>query len=309
VRLCEHLHEACLVEDAEFAVRIAGSQWRRVLNFIGDYIPCDELERAFEGLRQTAVILIGVGAVGSWVAVELARSGIGHFTLIDDDTIESSNLNRSLYSQENIGQRKVEALAAQIKNIDQSIEVVQYSARLCEAKIGEVTAGAHTLKNIIREKSEVCVVVNSADYPSVDATSAFIDEACQATGTPYVIAGGYNLHLSLVGMTVVPGQSACYQCGRMTLEQAQGNELDDMRKLARPWRNIGNLGPLAAITASFAANEVIRLALPRNRIKPAMLNRRGEFNFLTNQMHFTELPPRPECACGAVGLMKNSMGA
>ena len=115
--------------------------------------------------------------------------------------------------------------------------------------------------------------------------------------TPYVIAGGYNLHLSLIGMTVLPGKTACYHCGRLTLEERQSDDLIDMRKLARPWRNIGNLAPLAAITASFAANEVIRLAISDTRVPPAMINRRGEFNFLTGEMHFVSLPARRECGC------------
>jgi molybdopterin/thiamine biosynthesis adenylyltransferase len=117
---------------------------------------------------------------------------------------------------------------------------------------------------------------------------------------PYVIAGGYNLHLSLIGMTVIPGESACYQCGCITLDERQAGELENLRKLNRPWRNIGNLVPLAGITSSFAVNEVIRLAVRSSRLKPRMLNRRGEFNFLTNELHFIELPPRRECGCQAV---------
>ena len=64
--------------------------------------------------------------------------------------------------------------------------------------------------------------------------------------------------VSLIGMSVIPGKTACYHCGRLTIEERQGNELDDLRKLARLRRNIGNLGPLAAISASFAVSEVIR---------------------------------------------------
>lgn len=298
--LAAQLLEACLLEDAEVASRVALSPWRRGLNFFGDYVPSNELEGAFEHLAKVTVVLVGVGAVGSWIAVQLSRSGVRRFTLIDDDVVEASNLNRSLYAQQDVGRRKVDAMADHLQNIDRSIEVARYPMRLRESESDRGNAGATTtLHQLLEKESGACIVVNSADQPSVDATSALVDVACQATRTPYVIAGGYNLHLSLVGLTVIPGESSCYQCGRITLEEAQGNELDDMRKLVRPWRNIGNLGPLAAITSSFASNEVLRLVLPRDRIKPAMLNRRGEFNFLTNQMHFTELPPREECGCGA----------
>jgi molybdopterin/thiamine biosynthesis adenylyltransferase len=143
--------------------------------------------------------------------------------------------------------------------------------------------------------------VNCADFPSVDVTSHIVDSACQPRGVPYVIAGGYNLHLSLIGLTVIPGTSACYQCSRLTLDERQVDELADLRKLFRPTRNLGNLAPLAAMTASFAANEVIRLAARSSRLAPRMLNRRGEFNFLTNQLHFVDLPRRADCSC-ATGL-------
>lgn len=108
-------------------------------------------------------------------------------------------------------------------------------------------------------------------YPSVDYTSSIVDEACKALNLPYIIGGGYNLHLSLIGMTVIPGKTACYHCGRITLEDRQKGDLDNLKKLDRPWRNIGNLAPLAAITSSFTANEAIRLVLRSQRLMPVMV--------------------------------------
>lgn len=286
--LARSLHESCILEDNNFAQRVASSAWRRVLNFIGDYIPSDNVEAAFEHLSSTAVIVLGVGAVGSWVATQLCQSGINQLVLVDDDTVEASNLNRSLYTQPDIGKHKADALLQRLQCINPGIRGVVVRQRMTD--MNELSA-------LIQAVGPETIVVNCADSPSVDVTSAMVDRACQMTRTPYVIAGGYNLHLSLIGMTVLPGRTACYHCGRLTLEDLQGNDLVGLRKLARPWRNIGNLAPLAAITASFAVNEVIRIALSDDRIPPAMINRRGEFNFLTSEMHFTSLPPMPECGC------------
>ena len=288
LELAKALHEGCLLEAANVAESVAQSPWRRVLNFIGDYIPSDEVKEAFLRLRGKTVIILGVGGVGSWVAIELCQSGFESFILVDDDEVELSNLNRSLYSRLDVGRSKVDALADRMLTIN---------PRVCVRGAKERLADATVLAQLIANIPGSGIVVNCADNPSVDATSSIIDEACKSTETPYVIAGGYNLHLSLIGMTVLPGRTACYHCGRLTLEELQGNDLIGMRKLARPWRNIGNLAPLAAITASFAANEVIRLAISDSRVLPAMINRRGEFNFLSGEIHFVSLPPRRECGC------------
>ncbi|MBD5804508.1 Sulfur carrier protein ThiS adenylyltransferase [Azoarcus sp. Aa7] len=288
VALAESLHTGCLIEDAAVAQRIAQSPWRRLLNFVGDYIPSDVLESILPRLSSTSVIILGVGGVGSWVAAQLCQFGFGHLVLVDNDTVEQSNLNRSLYSLFDVGRHKVDALADHLRSIRPEMQITCIKQRLSDAG---------GLAQLLAGQAHFTIVVNCADMPSVDVTSAMVDAACRVSATPYVIAGGYNLHLSLVGMTVLPGTTACYHCGRLTLEEKQGDDLAGMRKLARPWRNIGNLAPLAAITASFAANEVIRVAISDSRIPPAMTNRRGEFNFLTNEMHFVSLPLRPECGC------------
>lgn len=286
--LARALHASCILEDDSFVQWAVQSPWRRVLNFIGDYIPSDGVEEKFERLSGTEVVVLGVGAVGSWVATQLCQSGVGRLVLVDNDTVETSNLNRSLYSLPDVGKYKVNALAQRLKGIN---------PRLAVRSIRQMMTEAGDLARLLQDAGPASIVVNCADSPSVDATSAMVDAACRTTRNAYVIAGGYNLHLSLIGMTVLPGQTACYHCGCLTLEDLQGDDLVGLRKLARPWRNIGNLAPLAAITASFAASEVIRVVLSDSRIPPAMINRRGEFNFLTSEMHFTSLPPRPECGC------------
>ncbi|MGD0961842.1 MAG: ThiF family adenylyltransferase [Methylomonas sp.] len=288
VALTEVLHSACLVEEAGVALRISKSPWRRFFNFIGDYIPSDVLEDTFHMLTSKNLFILGVGGVGSWVTTQLCQSGFKHLILIDDDKVELSNLNRSLYLLSDVGRYKVDALADHLMNISPATRFTCIKQQISDAD---------DLTRLIVGYPNSSIIVNCADMPSVDTTSSMVDTVCKTTASPYVIAGGYNLHLSLIGMTVLPGKTACYHCGQITLEELQGDDLIDMRKLARPWRNIGNLAPLAAITASFAANEVIRVAISDNRIPPAMTNRRGEFNFLTSKMHFVNLPPRQECGC------------
>ena len=76
-------------------------------------------------LDKTAV-LIGVGSVGSFAAMELARSGVGRFVLIDTDTLEIHNICRHQCGFEDLGRYKVDAVRDRILNINPHAEVLTY---------------------------------------------------------------------------------------------------------------------------------------------------------------------------------------
>lgn len=74
---------------------------------------------ALEVLCQMRVCVIGIGGVGSWAAEALARSGIGHITLIDYDTISASNVNRQLHAlQSTLEQKKTLVMLARMREIN-----------------------------------------------------------------------------------------------------------------------------------------------------------------------------------------------
>lgn len=74
---------------------------------------------ALEKLHNAHVAVFGVGGVGSFCAEALARAGIGKLTLVDDDVVSESNLNRQLVAlHSTIGQTKVDVMAERIRDID-----------------------------------------------------------------------------------------------------------------------------------------------------------------------------------------------
>src|SRR6266571_4860545 len=76
-------------------------------------------ERALERFRAAHVCVIGVGGVGSWIVEALARSAVGHLTLIDLDNVAESNINRQIQAPTGtIGQAKIAALAERIAQIN-----------------------------------------------------------------------------------------------------------------------------------------------------------------------------------------------
>ena len=87
----------------------------------------DLLKRNVKGiskkLKKTRVCILGLGGLGSNVAVLLARSGIGFLKLVDFDTVEASNLNRQQYRISHIGIKKTEAMKSIIREINPFVEV------------------------------------------------------------------------------------------------------------------------------------------------------------------------------------------
>ncbi len=79
---------------------------------------------ALEKLKNARIALFGLGGVGGYAAEALARSGIGHMDLIDDDTVSLTNLNRQLLAtHQTVDQYKVDVAAQRIHDIDPTIEV------------------------------------------------------------------------------------------------------------------------------------------------------------------------------------------
>ena len=74
---------------------------------------------AMDKIKNTRVIIFGLGGVGSWCAESLIRSGIGHLTIVDSDLISSTNINRQLPATTlTIGQPKTEALKSRLATIN-----------------------------------------------------------------------------------------------------------------------------------------------------------------------------------------------
>ena len=80
-----------------------------------------------EKLAAARVCIFGIGGVGGYVAEALARSGVGHLELVDNDVICLSNLNRQIIAtHETLGQYKVDVMKERILSINPTAEVTVY---------------------------------------------------------------------------------------------------------------------------------------------------------------------------------------
>lgn len=86
-------------------------------------------DAALEELKQSTIMVVGCGAVGSFAIEALARCGVGHIILVDFDTVEVSNINRQLFALDStIGRPKVDVAAARIHDINPEIETTAINA-------------------------------------------------------------------------------------------------------------------------------------------------------------------------------------
>lgn len=104
---------------------------------------------ALERFRNAHVCVIGVGGVGSWVVEALARSAIGHITMIDLDNLAESNINRQIHAlTDTLGKAKVTALAERIAQINPYCITTEVEDFLTADNLDEMI-GAHRYDYII----------------------------------------------------------------------------------------------------------------------------------------------------------------
>ena len=151
-------------EDVDFARRFGG---------IGRLYG----EPALERFRAAHVCVIGVGGVGSWVVEALARSAIGHLTLIDLDNVAESNINRQIQAlSSTIGMPKIEALRQRIAEINP----------FCQVTLVEDFIDLENIETLVANQG-FDYVVDAID--SVKPKAALI-AWCSANKMPLVVVGG-----------------------------------------------------------------------------------------------------------------------
>ena len=184
-------------------------------------------------LLQSAVAVVGAGGLGSTVIELLARQGVGHLIIIDNDCFTEQNLNRQVMSTEgNLGEYKVMVAARRVGKINSATTVTTFQKRLSRQNAQKLLSGAR-------------VVVDGLDnLPSRLA----VEHACRQLAIPYVYASiaGFSGQL----MTIFPedvGLSSLYGLSSNTVPE-QGIEI-----------RIGNPPATVAMIAALQVQEVVKI--------------------------------------------------
>lgn len=185
-----------------------------------------------ERLRRSRVLILGLGGLGSPVAMYLAAAGVGHLRLADGDRVDLSNLQRQIaHTTERIGQTKVGSARHSLRAINPEVEVECLETRLqAEALQAEV--------------ERVDLVVDASDnFP----TRFALNLACQRSGKPLVSGAAIRWEGQVAVFGGRPG-GPCYRC----LYPEAGTEETTCSEN-------GILAPVAGIVGSIQATEAIKL--------------------------------------------------
>lgn len=159
-----------------------------------------------ESLKEKTVLVFGVGGVGSHCIEALARSGIGHLILVDNDTVSLTNINRqSIAYHSTIGQYKTGVMKERIQDICPKTEVTVHETFVLEENAAELLDG------------NIDYIVDAID--TVTAKLAIAQIADQR-GIPMIssMGTGNKLHPELFEITDITKTSVCPLCKVMRKE-------------------------------------------------------------------------------------------
>ena len=189
-----------------------------------------------EKLLAASALVIGAGGLGSPAALYLASAGIGRITLVDDDEVDLTNLQRQImHATARIGQPKVESGREALMQINPGIEVVALRERLAGARLDALVRGAS-------------VVLDCSDN---FATRHAVNRACVAATVPLVSGAAIRFDGQLSVFDPRNADSPCYAC----LFPEDGRFED------AACSSMGVFAPLVGVIGAMQAAEALKLLL------------------------------------------------
>ena len=179
-------------------------------------------------------VIVGAGGLGSPAAMYLASAGVGRITLIDDDTVDLTNLQRQIaHTTQRVGQPKVSSCATTLNDINPSIAVQTVAERVDAASLGALVAGA-------------TVVLDCTDNYR---TRQAINQACVAHRKPLVSGAAIQFDGQITVFDRRHPDAACYACLFAPDEQFEEVSCSTM----------GVFAPLVGIIGAMQAAEALKL--------------------------------------------------
>lgn len=223
-----------------------------------------------EKLKNSSVLLVGAGGLGSPAATYLAAAGVGRIGLVDFDEVEASNLQRQiLYGTSDVGRPKLDAAAERLDDLNPHVEVERHEVRL-------------TSDNALGIIDDYDVVADGTDnFP----TRYLVNDACVMTGTPNVYASIFRFEgqVSVFGTEDGP----CYRCLY---------EEPPPPGLVPSCAEGGVLGILPGFIGTLQATEVIKLLAD---VGEPLVGRLLMTDALNMDFRTVNVPTNPDCpVCG-----------
>lgn len=190
----------------------------------------DIVEEGQARLKQAYAVVIGLGGLGTLVARYLVGAGIGKVLLVDNDTVDKSNIHRQvLFNQEHIGQYKTKASYAQLRPVNPHTQIELAEVQANSSNLVSLISGAH------------CVL----DCSDNITTRKAINAACVNQRTALFIAAASQYSWQALNLQLNENNHGCYAC------------LLAQTKVQEDCISQGILGPVVGMAACYQATQAL----------------------------------------------------
>ena len=222
-----------------------------------------------EILLNAKVLIVGVGGLGCAAAQYLVAAGVGEITLIDDDNVEKTNLQRQvLHGESDVGTNKCVSAKASLEQLNSTIKINVVQKRL-------------ESDDYLKLSQPLDMVLDCTDNL---ASRNILNQACYLSGTALVSGAAIRMEGQL--MSIVPQQnSACYACisayfGEQNLSCVE----------------LGVMSPVVGIIGAMQALEAIKVLCHYGQ---SNINKLMMFDAMTSTWQTFKVPKKVNCAvCG-----------
>ncbi|MEA9978103.1 MULTISPECIES: molybdopterin-synthase adenylyltransferase MoeB [unclassified Pseudomonas] len=184
-------------------------------------------------LKNSRALIVGLGGLGSPVALYLAAAGVGELHLADFDTVDLTNLQRQIiHDSRSVGQSKVDSAIERLTALNPELKLIAHSSALDADSLAAVVAS-------------VDLVLDCSDN---FGTREAVNAACVAARKPLVSGAAIRLEGQLSVFDPRRAESPCYHC-----LYGHGNE-DELT-----CSEAGVIGPLVGVVGSLQALEALKL--------------------------------------------------
>jgi len=223
-----------------------------------------------QALLAARVVIVGAGGLGGPVGLYLAAAGVGHITIIDDDVVDASNLQRQVqFVTTDIGMEKAVVMADTLKDLNPDIEAKGVIARLTP----------QNAQSLLKDHD---LIIDGVD----DFASRFaINDAALALQTP-LVSGALGRFQGQVSAHYSSGKGPCYRC-----------LVPDIPPDAETCSEVGVVGALAGIIGSVMALEVIKLL---TQAGDPLCGKLWLYDGLKAEARTVILPKDPQCTACAL---------
>lgn len=222
-----------------------------------------------EALKQSSILILGAGGLGCAASQYLATAGVGSLTLIDNDVVELSNLQRQvLHSDADIGRKKVDSAAESLRMLNPYLTVNTVEQRLEDAQ----------LKALIEQHSLVLDASDNLD------TRNQLNKLCFQTKTPLVSGAAIRMEGQVSVFMYQHPDEPCYQC----LSALFGSNVLTCVEA-------GVMAPVVGIIGAVQAMEAIKVIAQYGQVKQGKILMLDALSMTWREMNLSKLAHCQTC--------------